>query len=518
MLRILLSVCVALAAASLDWVWWAGMSTPNTASSVKMGPGARQYAGMTLMNRTTMFVVGGRDEDTVFGDIWRLDIAADWSNKWRLVGGTLNATVKGNIGKKKKAYPATERYFGARTAMHLIPTTDAFYVYGGYVRNDVPNDSTNDVWRFDVAKETLTWLHGTRTSQLDKVPPSRQYACLADTGDEAYLYGGIRDAGMRIVALADLWRFNKATGEFKFAGGVLDTNVNPTVKGHIHPGSRFDHQCFYDKARRAILIVGGKRVDEAPRNDMYAFSLAHHKFSVIGTQFRDGDNVLPLPTKHAFTKAYWTVTDATDREFHLTMTDCFVSVLDAVNGVIHRVNVTALSFAKKQSLSVNASPGLRVGAAVAADRTGTAYLFGGSINGTMYGDLWAPLSCSTGVRDPVMPGFPMTCSPHQTALQAVEGKLAFSPTAKEAPIPRTKVPAKTKPPAKTKAPASGNATASHPTNKFPYSNNHGNTGTAIVLGCIVAGLAVMGAALLWAKSQQKKRGYAHIQGHESLLG
>lgn len=115
------------------------------------------------------------------------------------------------------------------------------WLMGGYGRTTAPltRGTLSDLWRYDIAQGTWTWMSGTNTLNAVGVYGTKGLATSSnmpggrvngvswsDTEGNLWLVGGSSDAGL-INVRNDLWRYNIATDMWTWVGG----DNTPMAKG-----------------------------------------------------------------------------------------------------------------------------------------------------------------------------------------------------------------------------------------------------------------------------------------------
>lgn len=277
------------------WTWIKGSQTPDAkgiygAQGVGApinNPGARGGAvtWRDAAGRLWLFGGYGYDAEGILGtlsDLWRFDPA---SGKWTWVKGGKGHNVAGVFGTQGVA--AASNLPGARSgAVAWTDSHNQLWLFGGY--NWYYSSSTfylNDLWRFDPAAETWTWVKGSNTSNQASVygtqgvaaPENTPGARLGsvtwtDSAGRLWLFGGGTEYFYRYN---DLWRFDPASAQWTWVKGS-STYAQPGVYGARGvaaaanaPGARSSAASWMDASGR-LWLFGGYGYDSAKEDGLLA--------------------------------------------------------------------------------------------------------------------------------------------------------------------------------------------------------------------------------------------------------
>ncbi|MEM3567313.1 MAG: kelch repeat-containing protein, partial [Thermoplasmata archaeon] len=171
-------------------------------------PSPRAFSAIGYSSDGTLYLFGGRNETTVFGDLWAYNISADTWSKITFASGP---------GQR---YWATLTYHGSSGKLLL---------FGG-------NSSTqllNDLWEFN--PQTKTWVNRNPGS-----PPAPRFfhaVAYAEVTSKLYLFGGLGATG----ALSDFHEYNYTGNGWR----TLTTT----------PQSRYGHALGYLSGN--LILTGG---------------------------------------------------------------------------------------------------------------------------------------------------------------------------------------------------------------------------------------------------------------------
>ena len=272
----------------------AGFNVPGIYGTLKVPaaanwPGSRR-GGTTWKDAAGNFwMFGGWGGTTpsirgYFNDLWKYDVT---SGEWTWVSGANGFATAGTYGTKGVA--AATNIPGGRGgyAYHggnMMSWTDAsgnMWLFGGYGYDATGSlGSLNDLWKYNPAADTWTWVNG--TSQADQPgvygtkgvadaanTPGGRYSSFnwTDPSGKFWLYGGVSfDRSGTYVYLEDLWMYNPATNMWTWMSGSSQSS-QPAVYGQKglaaatnSPGARYT--CAQNSAWVDILgklwLYGGR--------------------------------------------------------------------------------------------------------------------------------------------------------------------------------------------------------------------------------------------------------------------
>ena len=251
-----------------EWTWMAGSDMWNGTGvygtkgtgSVSSIPGARELssrwtdsAGNFWLFGGSVVPPGGSGIASEGNDLWKYDVT---SQEWTWEGGSSTPNQPGIYGTQGTASPSNIP--GAREA--ATSWTDAsgnFWLFGGIGYDSIggyPAD-INDLWKFNTANGTWTWVSGSNVNALTSVargvygtegvpaaanvPGARDGAAgWADSNGKLWLFGGYGyDSAGTFGALNDLWEFGPTANTWTwisgsstvFAAGVYGTQGVPSA-------------------------------------------------------------------------------------------------------------------------------------------------------------------------------------------------------------------------------------------------------------------------------------------------
>ena len=233
--------------ANSEWTWMGGSSTPNQAgiygtkgvSSSSNIPGGREAAISWTDPSGNFWLFGGIAYDSLgeyaadINDLWKYDPA---SGAWTWVSGdNLNAlsTVEAGV-YGTRGVPSATNDPGARDgAAGWADSAGNLWLFGG---NGVDSTGTfgalNDLWKFNPAAGTWTWISGSDTvfasgsygvqgvPSASNMPQARErIATWIDSSGNLWLFGGIGWSATAAGMMNDLWEYNPASNLWTWVSG-----------------------------------------------------------------------------------------------------------------------------------------------------------------------------------------------------------------------------------------------------------------------------------------------------------
>lgn len=277
------------------WTWISGSNTPNqpavygvqTVPSPLNTPGGRKYAMTTWAdNNGNLWLMGGFGPSGILNDLWKYNIA---TNMWTWMHGTNTAFPAGVYGTMGVPNPANMPGYRCETSTTWVDNSGDLWLFGGQ-----SNGLMNDLWRYNIATNTWTWMSGSQFGYPPAVygtqgvaAPGNQpsgrvvYASWKDLSGDLWLFGGndssfFTGGGCR----NDLWRYNIASGLWTWMSGsnllnqpgVYGTQCVPSVNNV--PGARIETRSrWVDDCGNFWLFAGSKTFSGSqPHNDLWKYN------------------------------------------------------------------------------------------------------------------------------------------------------------------------------------------------------------------------------------------------------
>jgi uncharacterized delta-60 repeat protein len=332
---VVLFSCIASSAQTFQWTWLSGDSVAQRPGvygtkgvpSVNNKPGARNRAVSWKDANGNLWLFGGLGfpAPTVISgalnDLWKYNPT---THEWTWVSGDSTSAQPGVYGTK--GVPSPNNKPGARqSAISWTDNSGNLWLMGG--SGNAAGNSTgylNDLWKYDIANNTWTWVSGDNTANSFGVygtkgvsspsnKPGGRWSSVALTGNngELWLFGGygfsIPDntmGALPIALLNDLWKYNTVTNEWtwvsgdslRFPGGVYGSKGVPSPGNK--PGGRFAHVGWTD-ANGNFWFFGGSGLlwgvsnSWGDLNDLWRYDVASNQWTWMA-----GDTALYRPSSY----------------------------------------------------------------------------------------------------------------------------------------------------------------------------------------------------------------------------
>lgn len=289
-------------AASGNFTWIAGSDSAEqpgvygikgTADPLNT-PGARQYTVSWTDSNGNLWLFGGFGLDAggattgYLNDLWKYDVS---NATWTWVGGSKSINQPGTYGTR--GTPASANIPGARSrATGWTDASGNLWLFGGsgYDSNGTSVTQLNDLWQYNIANATWTWVAGNNTgadsgcyaiaSCTPLQPGSRERASgwIDSSGNALWLFGGNGIDGNGTTGLLnDFWKFDITTSTWSWAGGSATVNQNGSYSAPAMPGSRAGASGWLD-AYGYLWLFGGHGLDrygvEGSLNDLWQYTAA----------------------------------------------------------------------------------------------------------------------------------------------------------------------------------------------------------------------------------------------------
>lgn len=132
--------------------------------------------------------------------------------------------------------------------------------YGLYIFGGMNTGNLADVWKFNIASFTWSWVAGVNDTNPTSLPPNTpapRFAtqCTVDSNDDAYCFGGAFKETIASVEVlyGSLWKFQSNTLTWVLLSGSDTGNeIVPSV-----PRPRYAHGIAVDIIRNELYVIGG---------------------------------------------------------------------------------------------------------------------------------------------------------------------------------------------------------------------------------------------------------------------
>jgi uncharacterized repeat protein (TIGR03803 family) len=302
------------------WTWVSGSNNANVGgvygtkglASTSNVPGSRSGASSWIDGSGNLWLFGGG-----INDLWEFNPA---NKTWTWVSGADTGSQPGAYGTM--GVPSTANVPGARSnAVSWIDGGGNLWLFGGQGSDSTGNGGyLNDLWEFNPANVTWTWVSGSNTlvlfgdglrgepgvygtqgiSSAANVPCGRLEAnSWIDSSGNLWLFGGYGQASATSGAgvLNDLWEFNPTNKQWTWVGGT-DTPGQAGVYGTLGvaatantPGARELAMSSTD-ASGNLWLFGGIGYDSVGYyqylNDLWEFNPSNKTWTWISGSNRTG--------------------------------------------------------------------------------------------------------------------------------------------------------------------------------------------------------------------------------------
>ena len=277
--------------ATQTWTWKGGsnaingVATYGTKGTAAPGniPGARAGASTWVDASGNLWMFGGVSSTGPLNDLWKYDGA-----NWTWVSGDNTVKHLGDYGAL--GTPSATTRPGARSgAASWIDSSGKLYLFGGNGMTDIGTAIAlmNDLWTFDPANGTWTWLSGSKTAKAVGVygtkgiasaanVPGARVDATATVGRDgmAYVFGGSNNN--------DLWKYNPNTNAWTWIAGsnkaaakgvyvkrgIPDSVSEPASRSGARAWTGLDGQLY---------LFGGL----GPRDDVWSFNTSSNQWTWV---------------------------------------------------------------------------------------------------------------------------------------------------------------------------------------------------------------------------------------------
>ncbi|MEO8591037.1 MAG: kelch repeat-containing protein [Flavobacteriales bacterium] len=280
------------------WTWMKGPSTfhfdgdfgtQGVAAATNLPP-AKTFGGASWVDLAGNFwMYGGENGDNYNGntnnDLWKYDPG---TNNWTWMKGTMADNPPAGWGSMgvpdmNNQPPARNNCYGT-----WVDEEGDLWMFGGMIFQD-PAD---DLWRYNIATNTWTWMNGSQTTNAPAVygtlgfqaptntPGARiAYALGKDADGKLWMQGG--GLGPGFYGWGDVWRLDPTSGEWTWMSG--SANANPTAStgsacvasSTNDPGKRLTSPTWQTADGRmwtfGLVSSSGNLQFNYSRNDMWTF-------------------------------------------------------------------------------------------------------------------------------------------------------------------------------------------------------------------------------------------------------
>ena len=234
-------------------------------------PGSRGWGAASWTdNSGDLWLFGGWGMDASgqigpLGDLWRYHIA---TNEWTWMSGSPNAYYNGSYGTIQVPNVSNAPPSRQECIANWVDNNGDLWLYGGNLQSTT---NYGDMWRYNIASNTWTWMNGNYSSgpvwgvmqvpSPSNSPGSRGSASSwTDSQGKFWLYGGTMFGNN--IEFGDMWRYDPVTNIWTWMAGSSGFNPNctfttPNVAGNGVPGSRFEVKSTWKDACDHLWAFGG---------------------------------------------------------------------------------------------------------------------------------------------------------------------------------------------------------------------------------------------------------------------
>jgi N-acetylneuraminic acid mutarotase len=288
-----------------QWTWMGGASqTGGAASYGPLGspgsayiPGARNGAVSWIDHGGNLWLFGGSAGGGLLNDLWEY---TPGSGQWTWVSGSSTANAAGTYGPMGS--PGVNYAPGARqSATAWVDLAGHLWLFGGQgYDGSGTSGALNDLWEYDIANNTWTWVSGASTAwPAGSMPPSGQpggrsgAVAWVDGSDNFWLFGGSTPLGSGPQGMTnDLWEYVPGTQTWTLMSGSQTTAASSGVYGTLGkgalgntPGSRAQAVAAIDAQGNLWLFGGtgfGAVGGSGLLNDLWEFTPATPQWTWVG--------------------------------------------------------------------------------------------------------------------------------------------------------------------------------------------------------------------------------------------
>jgi N-acetylneuraminic acid mutarotase len=264
-----------------QWTWIKGPNTPGSMGSYGVqgvpsptnNPSARGHGVVSWIDlQGNFWLFGGNNFVGSCGDLWKYEIA---TNIWTWMKGPNTPNNAGVYGVQ--GIPGINNYPPTRweTATGWTSNSGDIWLFGGLKGS--PYANFNDLWRYNIATNTWTWMKGSSTVNQPSVygtlgvesplntPGARNCYCRwKDNQGNLWLFGGEQVINSTTANFYnDLWRYNPITNNWAWMGGSNLLN-NPgqygtkcTPNPGNMPGKRYETRAAWTDSNGNLWLFGG---------------------------------------------------------------------------------------------------------------------------------------------------------------------------------------------------------------------------------------------------------------------
>jgi len=428
---LLLLSCGKLSAQAGQWAWMHSDNFPGGpgsygtigVSSPANKPPARYEAAQWTDAQGNFWLYGGGNGTQRFSDLWKFD---PLTNEWTWISGSSSLNQPPVYGTQGIPAPGNTPGGLGYAACTWTDNNGNLWLYGG--DDGSFGGPWNDLWKYDIATNMWTWVHGNATPGTPPVHGTQGLAAAGNTpggreetsctwtdaNGNLWLFGGtLSGVG---VSCNDLWKYDIAANQWTWMKGSNSPNMpgvygTQTVSAPANtPGARWCYASW--TVNNELWLFGG--IDASSPmgmsffNDLWKYDIATNQWAWMSGPNTPNDpgqygtKCVPspnnVPPARGETRSRWT--DACGNLWLLGGRDLNFSLYNdlwkydrALGDWIwvsgdNTPNQNGIYGTITQAASAN-KPGARMGAVSWTDGDGNFWLFGGyEWGGDQLNDLW----------------------------------------------------------------------------------------------------------------------------------
>ena len=288
--------------ATNNWTWKGGTNTINsngiygtqgTPDAANL-PGGRNSAYRWIDSSNNLWLYGGLGYPATgtttgsLADLWRYNTTTgQWT--WMHGPNALNIpSIYGALGVENGLSIPGSR----NGSTSWVDAQGRFYLFGGNGMNASAAGYLNDLWRYNPANNTWTWMaggtginsfgtYGTPGVAASTISPGARWEAggWADPLGRFWIFGGLGYAGSGALGdLADLWTWNPATSQWTFVRGPTATGAAGSYAAigsspANFPGARERNTVFTGTGPATDLWLFGGFSGVSNWNDLWSLDL-----------------------------------------------------------------------------------------------------------------------------------------------------------------------------------------------------------------------------------------------------
>ncbi len=291
------------------WTWMSGTNTPGDSGnygvqgvpSASNRPPCRAWGVASFVDLNGNLWMFGGSEGTWqgFNDLWMYDIS---SNIWTWMKGTNTPADSGHWGTKGVPNITNIPYARIETDASWTDNSGDFWLFGG------GGMGTNDLWRYNIATNTWTWMKGSNirfqlaiygimgTEDSANTPSNRWVHCRwKDKSGNLWLFGGLLGS---IMPTNELWRYNPTTNNWTWMNGSSSYEngvygIKCVTSSTNTPGSRYESRAAWVDTTGNFWMFGGSITGNGDMmNDLWMYCVTSNQWT-----WESGDST-PNSTGH----------------------------------------------------------------------------------------------------------------------------------------------------------------------------------------------------------------------------